>query len=324
MLKEKTDSKKILIVKELTSFGDPLDFSYKSLVELSEILREIPRKGKRRPPVIEDNKKDDKKRKDGLDDGSGGRDGGSTENREGDGDIIEKHEGEKLEGEEQQQEKPKEKEDKNKPIEINLIPETHINNLINQHHVSLAAVTKNITGKVIDENKVLQTKQAKINLVTTGLLISYNEIRDLLNLKKIVDTVMYNPDKLSWIDVSHNYLQNITKEFQHFPNLTTLNYHCNFVNELSELENLEPCENLHNLTIHGNPLDTIPGFRLYIVGILPQLKKLDTVLITKKEKDNAKVWRDAFGHGRTRKYPKVKNPIYPPEKEKPKQTEQLE
>jgi len=41
------------------------------------------------------------------------------------------------------------------------------------------------------------------------------------------------------------------------------------------------------LTIHGNSIESIPNFRLYTIGFLPQLKRIDSVLITRKEKDNA-------------------------------------
>ncbi len=90
---------------------------------------------------------------------------------------------------------------------------------------------------------------------------------------------------------------------------------------MSELVKLTPITTLRTLTIHGNPIDTIPGFRLYIIGLLPNLQKLDTVLISKKERDNSNVWINSFGHV---KFPKVKNITLPPEKEKPKQSEQNE
>jgi hypothetical protein len=51
---------------------------------------------------------------------------------------------------------------------------------------------------------------------------------------------------------------------------------------------------LRILTVHGNPIDTIENFRLYIIGMLPNLKKLDSVLISKKELDNTHVWKNYF------------------------------
>ncbi len=53
---------------------------------------------------------------------------------------------------------------------------------------------------------------------------------------------------------------------------------------------------IKTLTIHGNPIETIPNFRLYIIALLPNLKRLDSVLISKKERDNSNVWINMFGH----------------------------
>jgi len=67
---------------------------------------------------------------------------------------------------------------------------------------------------------------------------------------------------------------------------------------MNELRKLESITKLKTLTIHGNPLDQLPNFRIYILGILPNLKRLDTVLVTYKEKDNAAVWRFTFNKRR--------------------------
>ena len=36
------------------------------------------------------------------------------------------------------------------------------------------------------------------------------------------------------------------------------------------------------MTIHGNPLAAVPNFRILTISILSNLKKLDSVLISKK------------------------------------------
>lgn len=86
--------------------------------------------------------------------------------------------------------------------------------------------------------------------------------------------------------------------------------HCNYIKDLKELLNLRNCQNLKAVTIHGNPVETIPNFRILIIGILPQVKKIDTVLVSKKEKDNAFVWINGF---KNVVIPEVKNAIQPPE-----------
>ncbi len=65
---------------------------------------------------------------------------------------------------------------------------------------------------------------------------------------------------------------------------------------------------LKELTIHGNPIDTIPNFRLYIIGIVPHLRKLDTVLVSKKERDNCRVWIECF---KLVSLPFAKDPVKP-------------
>ena len=57
--------------------------------------------------------------------------------------------------------------------------------------------------------------------------------------------------------------------------------------------------------------------------MLPTLQKLDTVLISKKERDNAHVFIDAFNH---KKLPKLnpKEIAKPPEPVQTKQNEQVE
>ncbi len=79
---------------------------------------------------------------------------------------------------------------------------------------------------------------------------------------------------------------------------------------MREIAKLQNCHELKSLTIHGNPIDTIPNFRIYIIAFLPQLKKIDTVLISKKERDNANVWINAFKYNA---FPEIKNATKPPE-----------
>ena len=64
---------------------------------------------------------------------------------------------------------------------------------------------------------------------------------------------------------------------------------------------------LKALNIHGNPFAAVPNFRILAISILPELKKLDSVLISKKERDNA-----IFIRSQTKKYPLPKNPVKPP------------
>lgn len=73
------------------------------------------------------------------------------------------------------------------------------------------------------------------------------------------------------------------------------------------------------MTIHGNPFSGVPNFRILAISILPDLKKLDSVLISKKERDNA-----VFIRSQTKKYPQPKNPSLPPQEKKEEEEEDKE
>lgn len=53
-------------------------------------------------------------------------------------------------------------------------------------------------------------------------------------------------------------------------------------------------QNLYSLSLNGNPIEAIKGYRMYVLGICynrcETLKKLDSTVITKSEFDNMVVW----------------------------------
>lgn len=78
------------------------------------------------------------------------------------------------------------------------------------------------------------------------------------------------------------------------------------------------------LTLNGNPIEEIKGYRLYVLGLMfskyETLRKLDSVIISQTEFDNVLVWNErlfANMHakpGRLRKL-RPENPKVPPPKE---------
>jgi Leucine-rich repeat (LRR) protein len=139
-------------------------------------------------------------------------------------------------------------------------------------------------------------------------MLGYNKLRELTGLDTVLGSIMENLNNLQWIDVSHNYLTTLDYAFKDFPELKTLYIHCNFIMDLAELEKLKHLAKLKTLNIHGNPFAAVPNFRILAISILPDLKKLDSVLISKKERDNA-----IFIRSQTKKYPLPKNPAKPPQ-----------
>lgn len=75
------------------------------------------------------------------------------------------------------------------------------------------------------------------------------------------------------------------------------------------------------LTLNGNPIEEIKGYRLYVLGLMfmkyASLRKLDTVIISNTEYDNVLVWNERLYAGMTKKLKKLRpqDPKRPPAKE---------
>lgn len=74
----------------------------------------------------------------------------------------------------------------------------------------------------------------------------------------------------------------IDYDFKDVPQLKVLYLHCNYIYDMNVLKKLDHLSELKTLTIHGNPLTNVPSFRIYVIGMLPGLKKLDSVVVSRK------------------------------------------
>ena len=72
--------------------------------------------------------------------------------------------------------------------------------------------------------------------------------------------------------------------------------HGNFISDLEEIKKLGEMNFLLELTLNGNPIEEIQGYRLYVLALMYQknenLRKLDTVIITNQEFDSVLVWKN--------------------------------
>jgi Leucine-rich repeat (LRR) protein len=108
---------------------------------------------------------------------------------------------------------------------------------------------------------------------------------------------------------------------ENLPNLKTLYLHGNYISNLEEARKLQDLPYLQTITLYGNFVEQIKGYRLFVLGMMYEkyetLKKLDSVVITRKEFDNVLVWNDRLFKGRTKKLKKLvpENVKQPPQKE---------
>ncbi len=57
-------------------------------------------------------------------------------------------------------------------------------------------------------------------------------------------------------------------EIKRFTNLKSLQLHGNYINDLEEIRKLSDLEFLFELTLNGNPIEEIPGYRLFVLALM--------------------------------------------------------
>ena len=89
-----------------------------------------------------------------------------------------------------------------------------------------------------EDQKVEAKRKKKVQIYCTSLFLNNNEIRSVVGLRSILDFVMWNPQRLEWLDLSYNYLERIEPEILNFPCLKTLYLHGNYISNLEEVKKL--------------------------------------------------------------------------------------
>jgi hypothetical protein len=262
----------------------PLDFSFKELRNFEEILQTEPRAGIRKSIEEVIKSKEENNEKNPLDE----------------------------EVQEQKQERRKRETQK---FEVNDVVEAKMNMDIKQD---------NKGGKMhkIDDGKAEGPKR-KIKYVsyTNAIILHSNQIKSFEGVSSVLNTIlpdidffaMPNRNKLDliqWIDISHNKIEEIHPDLLNLKFLKILYCHANHVKEIEKIAMLRNCKSLLNLTLHGNPIEQIKGYRQFVVEIIPSLEKLDFTLVSEKELDIIYHRGSRWGEKRNRagevlEYPKL-------------------
>ena len=128
------------------------------------------------------------------------------------------------------------------------------------------------------------------------------------------DSKLNKVQLIQWIDISRNKLTSIHKDICELPYLKILYVHGNNIQEIGKVTALGQCKSLTSLTLYGNPIDHIKGYRGFIIEMCPLLEKLDGAVISEKELDVIKFHGSRFGEvrdkkGNVKKYPKLPDEI---------------
>ena len=118
---------------------------------------------------------------------------------------------------------------------------------------------------------------------------------------------------LQWIDISRNKLTDISSDIQKLPFLKILYVHGNNIQEIEKVTALSKCPSLTSLTLYGNPLDHIKGYRHFLIEMCPLLEKLDGAVVSEKELDVIKFRGCRYGEVRDKKGKVLKYPKLPEE-----------
>jgi len=180
-------------------------------------------------------------------------------------------------------------------------------------------MTKN-KGDVKDVNKKVKIKFKKY---CNAFNVSNNKLTTIEGIHHVLEELL--PDlsfdsKLSkvqliqWIDISRNKITFIHKDICELPYLKILYVHGNKIQEIEKVLALNKCQSLTSLTLYGNPIDHIKGYRGFIIEMCPLLEKLDGAVISEKELDIIKFHGSRFGEvrdkkGNVKKYPKLPEEI---------------
>ncbi|XP_052864020.1 protein tilB [Anopheles cruzii] len=107
------------------------------------------------------------------------------------------------------------------------------------------------------------------------LLLQSNLIPRLENLHRL--------KRLEYLNVAINNIERI-ENLSGLESLRKLDLTLNFIGELTSVESLRENYGLRELFLTGNPCTDYPGYRPYVVTVLPQLEHLDGQEVTRGER----------------------------------------
>ncbi|CAI6347020.1 unnamed protein product [Macrosiphum euphorbiae] len=120
---------------------------------------------------------------------------------------------------------------------------------------------------------------------TASMLLSNNRLTGGLNdIRLLVDKLLWQPNALCWLDLSHNQLTDLSDELLGFPNLSTLYLHHNRLASLCAVACINRLPNLRSVTLQNNPMAEYHGYRTAVLSVLKHITRLDFVSVTESER----------------------------------------
>lgn len=130
-------------------------------------------------------------------------------------------------------------------------------------------------------------KNQENRYLTSSLWLGHNSITSTAKLQKFVNNTLASSENLSWLDLSFNAIFDIGDEIAEFPNLKILYLHGNNISNMNSILKLRKLLKLRTLTLHGNPIESLPNYRSYVITILPKILNLDFSPVISAERKKA-------------------------------------
>ena len=188
--------------------------------------------------------------------------------------------------------------------------------------------TQSIYEKVLKEERLEKLKKKKQfrNYISTVYIIQcqletlegiHTSLEKLLPPLKIdvkvpKQYINNNLERVYFIqklDLSENKISYIHKDITLIPNLKILDLGNNLISDLNKVKELQNISKLIFLTLRGNKISMIRGYRQFIIELCPLLTHLDAAEVTEKELEVIHFKGSRFGekrlngHGKVIKYP---------------------
>ncbi|XP_014859406.1 PREDICTED: leucine-rich repeat-containing protein 51-like [Poecilia mexicana] len=136
--------------------------------------------------------------------------------------------------------------------------------------------------------------------LSQSMRLNNNNITNLVGLEFMLSHFLAQPSLLGWLDLSCNKITSIECVLCELKELRVLYLHGNDIWSLSEVNKLGELNYLHTITLHGNLIENIKGYRSHVISILPHLKRMDFSAVTRQEKVLASIWSTNIKPPRTR------------------------
>ena len=185
-----------------------------------------------------------------------------------------------------------------------------------------------IYQKVLEEERLEKLKKKKQfrNYVSTVYIVQchletlegiHTSLQELLPELKIdinipkfyIDNNMDRIYFIQKLDLSENNITFIHKDITFMPNLKILDLGNNLITDINKITELKNIKKLMFLTLRGNKICMIRGYRQFIIELCPVLSQLDSAEISEKELEIIHFKGSRFGekrengHGKIIQYP---------------------